>query len=498
MCLRNSFWTVAGFCSATGGRLVLPVGAGGDGAWGDRDKNAITRVSIDSRTIQQGEAFVAIAGENFDGHRFVVDAVERGASLVVVSDEESALVSHSIDVAMLVVEDTVEALGDLARAWRGKLMEAGATTVIGITGSCGKTTTKGFLASILSSVMKGCVSPKSFNNSIGVPLTILSSQLHDRYLIAEIGSNGPGEVSALGEMVGPDVGVITNVGRSHLEGLGSVEGVAREKASLMRTIMEGGCAILPTQDDGGNGIDLMEYVDDERTVERLRLVRFGESVDADVRVVEWELEGEGTGFALGDGTRWFVRARGRHHVLDAAAAIAVAREMGVCDEDIRRGLAGAKLPAMRMEEVVTEGGIRVFSDAYNANPESMRASIDAFTSDEGRMQAGEGRRIVVLGEMLELGAESRACHEEIVELVTRLIDNGWIELAFFVGEGFFEVRDGGRMGEELKGSPEIVFEEAGDESVLGRIADVMRAGDCVLVKGSRRVGLERLVEVLCG
>jgi len=503
--VAKDFWTVAGFGAATGGRLVLPVvPQGGDCAGRNTDDNAIiiTGVSIDSRTIDPGEAFVAIAGEQFDGHRFVGDAVKGGASLVVVSDEDAIDCGREAKVPALVVEDTVESLGNLARVWRGELMEAGKVTVIGITGSCGKTTTKGFLDSILSTIMNGCVSPKSFNNSIGVPLTILSTKLSDRYLLSEIGTNGPGEVAELGGIVRPDIAVITNVGRSHLEGLGSVEGVAREKATLLRTVLKGGCAILPTRDACGSGLDVMEFVEDEgeEALGDLRVVRFGESADADVRVVACEAEGEGMSFELGDGTQWSIGAQGKHHVLDAAAAIAVAWEMGVDDGDIWRGLKVAKLPAMRMEEAVTGGGVRIFNDAYNANPESMRASIETFTGENGGMmrKGGDGRRIVVLGEMLELGAESRSCHEEIVDLVSGLIDDERIDVAYFVGEGFFEVRDRGRSGMVLKESAEMVFEGAADGSVLVRIADVLRAGDCVLLKGSRRVGLERLVEVLRG
>ncbi len=497
--VSNIFWSFGGICIATGGRLMNVPGCGVQTTQMKND-GAISGISIDSRTIQKDEAFIAIRGENFDGHDFVEKAFTRGARLAVVSrtwwehnsntinrDENKAMMAGRDCHTFLVVEDTTTALGDVASVWRECLFNSG-TTVVGITGSCGKTTTKEILNSVLSECKRGSAGIKSYNNEIGVPLTILAAEVDDEYLIVEVGSNSPGEIHALGSITRPDIAIITNVGRSHLAGFGSVEGVAREKAALLSTLVsENSWAVCPA-----DSVEIRPIVPNG-----IRVIWFGESTGADLRLVDEELienkSGWETLFTLEDNSKWHLPVAGKHFVLDGVAVIAVAREMGMNDEDIQSGLLKMKLPAMRMEVVSMPNGIRMYNDAYNANPESTLASIYTFLKMTSRVE--KNHRILILGEMLELGSAAIPCHREIMLKVARMAQRQLIGRAIFVGSAYREASGSGiRFGCALPKGPVLDWVESiDDEEALARLASVFEPGDMILLKGSRRVVLERVI-----
>jgi UDP-N-acetylmuramoyl-tripeptide--D-alanyl-D-alanine ligase len=504
----TAFWNPDAVRAALGGAWVArPPVPGPPGA------PPLAGVSTDSRAIRPGQVFVAIRGDTHDGHAFLRDAVERGASMLVI-DEAAALPAAGLGrpVAVVRVPETRRALLRLAAAYRQTLT---ATRVIAVAGSNGKTTAKRLIDAVLSVRLRGTCSPKSFNNDIGVPLTILAASPADQYLLCEIGTNAPGEVHALAQAVQPDVAVITSIGREHLEGLGSLEGVAREEASLLAHLRPGGVAIVTA--------------DSPHLAEHLRpvanVVTFGRAAHADLRLsaVEHAPSPGGGGPHLG-ALRFAVNGRatytlpliGEHNALNALAAIAVGRRMGLADEQIADALAAASPAEMRMERLSIRG-IDLINDAYNANPESMLAALRTLVA----VGPAAARRVAVLGDMLELGAAAPDAHREIGRAILELDDaaraggGAGINLVVIVGHlGLFiaERLSAGAVspcpasdGASAPSAPDRSRAWPADRYTLvsdlddGRAASVaalLKPGDLVLLKGSRRMRLERIVEAL--
>ncbi|MHC4948920.1 MAG: UDP-N-acetylmuramoyl-tripeptide--D-alanyl-D-alanine ligase [Planctomycetota bacterium] len=445
----------------TGGRWVQPPAAPGAPLRG---------VGIDTREDLAGRLFAAIRGERHDGHAFLADAAAAGATVLMV-EADGAAGPGPAGPGILAVDDTRRALGALGRARRDDL--AGA--VVAITGSAGKTTTKDLLHAALGTTRRGTAAPRSFNNDIGVPLTLLAADPADEYVIVEIGTNAPGEIDALAALTRPDVAVVTLVGHGHLEGLGTPDDVAVEKGAILRHVRPGGLLVLP---------------DDEPRLEAAaaaapgrRIVRFGEGPGADVRVT-----GRGPGWVEVDGCRLPLPLPGRHNARNAAAALAVARHLGVADADAGAGLAAVAGPAMRLERR-RAGGVEIINDAYNANPDSMAAALDTL----GELAPDAARRIVVLGDMLELGAHAEALHGRLGEQVVAADRRAPIAEAVLVGP------HGAAAARVLRvawGDRRVLHVPTLDEAALARIAERIRPGDVVLVKGSRAMALERLVDHL--
>jgi UDP-N-acetylmuramoyl-tripeptide--D-alanyl-D-alanine ligase len=466
-----SFWNVDNLKAAMGGTWVARCAA-----------ESVIGLSTDSRTLKAGQAFLAIKGETFDGHAKVCEAAAAGAPLVVVDDLGAVGGKLPDGVGVLKVGETRRALLRLAAAYR-KTLER--TRVVAVCGSNGKTTTVRMLSAVLArggegeSRWRGTASPRSFNNEIGVPLTILSAMPGDQYLICEIGTNAPGEVATLAEVVQPDVALITSIGREHLERLGSVRGVAREEATVLEHVRSGGA--------GGAGIVTADSAELREVLPSLgsrprAMITFGFDDSADVRVVEVRQSLGGVRFTLNDKAEFVMPILGRHNAANAAGVVAAARRLGMADAEIAAGLAAVKGEAMRLE-VVKAGGVCIINDAYNANPDSMRASLETFFE----VAAEAKRRFVVLGDMLEMGSYSDEGHREVVESLRDRPLHG----AVLVGKAMR-----GAAGALAGTNIEVTLLDDLDEKRAEEVAGKLRAGDAVLLKGSRRMRLERLLPAM--
>jgi len=458
-------FTVGEIAEATGGEIL----AGSAGA-------PAGRIVTDTRTLGAGETFLALRGPKFDGHDFLVQAVERGARCLVI--ERGRAPMHigggELPCAIVAVDDTLEALASLARAVRKRL----ACPVIAVTGSAGKTTLKEMLGHVLGRRLKGRMPPASFNNLVGVPLTLLRAEPDDEFVLCELGTNAPGEIARLADVTRPTIGVVTLVAAAHLEGLGSVEGVAAEKSALVAALPSDGVAVL--------------NADDERVAAmaqqcRGRVVTFGIDNSADLRARDVIQTEQGVQFSVGgpeqgEEVGFALPVLGRHQVLLALAAAAVARELGIPLEETAESLQGFRPPPMRLA-VDQVGGIVLVNDAYNASPESMRVALNLL-----RLWP-ERRRVFFCGDMLELGRHSAAAHAALgraaVEAgVKRLICVGreterTAESAVAAGLAAEAVTRYGKVSEAAAEAPSIV-----------------RTGDVVLVKGSRAMQMEQVSDAI--
>jgi len=427
------------------------------------------RVAIDSRTTVAGDLFVALAGRNHDGHRFVTEAAGRGAVGILAKRAVGRGEAWWVEV-----DDTLAALQALARdrrsGLRGKLAA--------ITGSNGKTTTKELLATCLRPPgREGSViaSPASFNNHVGLPLTLLALDPSTEYAILEVGSSAPGEIRSLAELCRPDLALITTVAESHLAGLGSVDGVAREKGALVEALPASGVAVLNRD---------APFHDYFRSLHSGSTVTFGHDRGSDFRILGVDASVQGLVVMLeergGKRQSYGVPLLGSHNAANIAAAVAAARTLGVTPEDLRDRLQGFRPPPMRME-AIRFGRMLVVNDAYNANPGSARAALASFRDLVPR----DARRVAILGDMLELGDRSADLHREIGAFAATT------GLAGFVGVGV------GMRGAVEAARAEGVGEEArwfeSVEAMMTELGSILRPDDVVLLKASRGVALERCV-----
>ena len=426
------------------------------------DDTKFHQVGIDSRKIHNGALFVAIEGERLDGNDYVADAHARGAA--------GALVSRQIEVPLpqLKVPDTRVALGHMARAWRANF----AIPVVAVTGSNGKTTVKEMIASILKCSRRICVTQGNLNNDIGVPLTIMELEDEHEALVVELGANHSGEIDYLSGLVQPTVGVITNACAAHLEGFESVEGVANAKGELLDHLPSTGDAVL-NNDDG--------FCVDWRLRSRAKSVlTFGFGAGADCTIVgDVVAEVSGCQFTMqlpeGEQVKINLPLVGRHNVLNALAAAAAAHALGVHTEDIVNGLNDANAVKGRLNVLHGRGGAAIIDDSYNANPASVCAALDYLAS-------ANGMRILVLGDMAELGAAAIEMHCEIGRYATHRCD-----ALLTIGSLSRHAADAfGACGQSFKSIAE-----------LSEALEVLLAEDVtILVKGSRVMGLEQLVRLL--
>lgn len=473
---------VAELAGLAGGRL-LP----GDG---DPAVEPTGEVVIDSRAVRPGDVFVALPGEHVDGHDYVAAALAAGAAAVVVGREPA----QPVRGAVVRVDDPAAALSRLAGATAARLREAGARTV-GITGSAGKTTAKDLLAALLVHAGRGdelVATRGSYNNELGLPLTVLRGGAGTRYLVLEMGARGRGHVRHLCELARPDVAVVLGVGSAHLGEFGSREAIAEAKGELVEALDAadpGAVAVL-------NGDDPFVRAMAGRT--QAPVLLFGEGEGNDVRAVDVELDADARlTFGLldrrGGRDAGPVPVRlgltGEQHLGNALAAAAVALHLGVEPAVVAEGLSGvAPVSRHRMEVVDRPDGIRVVDDAYNASPEAVAAALRAL-AHMGRSARPPRRTWAVLGEMLELGEASRVEHDRIGRLAVRLN----IDHLVVVGQGALHVHAGATQ-EGSWGEESVLVDDI--DAARRLLADELAPGDVVLLKASNSVGLWRLADEL--
>ncbi len=432
--------------------------------------------SIDSRTLEPGGCFVALTAER-DGHDFVADAFTGGATV--------AIVGRVVDIgdateprALIRVADPLVALGALGALARDRL--AGAT-VVGITGSAGKTATKDLLAAAIGRARRISASPVSFNNEAGLPLTLLGAEPDTEVVVAEMGARFAGNIADLCAIARPGVGVITNIGLAHAGLLGGRAGVAAVKGELLEALPADGVAVLDAGDEHTPELA-------RRTQARVVRVTLGAVADAQVHATDVAIDEQlrpSFRLATPEGSVAVrLGVRGEHQVLNAAMAAAVALEVGVPLDEIAVGLAGAESAPWRMELTRTPRGVVVLNDAYNASPTSTTAALRALA----RLPV-TGRRMAVLGEMRELGAEADAAHADIGRVA---VECG-VDVMVVVGAEARPVGTGARAA--ARGSVEVV-DVTDAAAALDAVAQRAEPGDAVLVKASRAVGLERVAEAL--
>ena len=433
----------------------------------------IAGVSTDTRSLKPGDLFFALKGEHADGHQYVGSAVELGASGVVISDEGT--VPSRCAAAVVKVDDPLWALGDLAAYYRSKFD----VRAVSITGSVGKTTTKEMLASILERKWKVLKNAANFNNEIGVPLTLFQLDRSHEVVVLEMAMRGLGQIRRLAAIAKPSVGIVTNVGISHIELLGSQSSIADAKAELLAELPPDGLAVL-------NAEDGYYRVMKERFGGRV--ISFGSCKTADVigASIKCSRSGRCNFVVLVEGGAVEVKmpVLGHHNVYNALAAAAAAVGMGVDLQTIREGLEGFSPPAMRMELRKSKGGCVVLNDAYNASPASMVAALKTL-----RTLTGYKRKIAVLGDMFELGDYAPKAHRDVGRA---LAENG-VEMLITVGPMAEAIADGARD----VGFPKDAIQSYGDSAEAGReLKAQIRKGDAVLVKGSRAMKMEEIVKVL--
>ena len=431
----------------------------------------VHRVTTDSRQTQAGDLFFALPGGRFDGHDFLRQAAEHGAGAVVV--ERKRVPAGWSGCPMIAVQNTRKALGQLASRYRDDF----ALPLVVVGGSNGKTTTKELVASVLRQKIATLWSEASFNNDIGVPLTLLRLEKSHQAAVLEAGTNHPGELAPLLKMMRPNYGVITCIGREHLEFFGDVAGVAREEGWLAELLPADGKLFV-------NGDD--EWT--SRIVERTRaaLVRVGLAANNDWRARGLRLDKQGVKFQV-DGPKvdfageYRIHLLGRHQVVNALFAIAIGMELGLSRAEIARGLAECVASKMRLE-LWEHSGVRVLDDAYNANTDSVVAALQTL-----RELPCKGRRVAVLGDMVELGAHSEAAHEEIGRRAAEL----------GVGQLFAVGKMAPAMGRGARGADlNRVFEFADVDTAAAAVKSFVKSGDVVLLKASRATRLERIGDVL--
>jgi UDP-N-acetylmuramoyl-tripeptide--D-alanyl-D-alanine ligase len=428
-------------------------------------------VSTDTRTLRPRDLYLALSGPNFDGNRFARQAGELGAGGLLLRDAPG-IELDGLDARAPVAlhESPRRALADLAAWHRSRL----AIPVVGITGSCGKTTTKDILSQLLAPHLRTVSSPSSFNNEVGVPHTLLLADRDTQALVVEIGTNAPGEIAALCRVARPTVGIVTNVGPSHLEKLGSVEGVAREKSALFASLPEDGLAVL--------NLDC-RYAAEMRAAARSRVVSISVEGDGDFDARDLWFHSGGATFKL-RGREVTSPLPGSHNVYNLLAALAAACGLGLELDALLPAVSRLRGARRRMERIELARGLTLFDDSYNANPDSARAAVRVLSGLHGAE-----RRVLVLGDMLELGANAPELHHGIGCDAAR----AGIDLLLLVGE-LTRATAAGAL--ECGLAPESVVHLGGIEQALARAPGLLGAGDVVLVKGSRRVGLDRLVATL--
>ncbi|WP_296802212.1 UDP-N-acetylmuramoyl-tripeptide--D-alanyl-D-alanine ligase [Thiolapillus sp.] len=427
----------------------------------------ISSVSTDTRSLGEGDLYVALSGPRFDGHDFLEAAARQGAAAAMISRH------CDVDLPLLQVADTRIGLGQMAAAWRRRSQ----ARVVGVTGSNGKTTVKEMLAAILSRRGKTLATRGNFNNDIGLPLTLCRLQDED-FAVVEMGANHPGEIGYLSRIARPDVAVLNNAGRAHLEGFGDLRGVALAKAEILEGLSDEGVFVFNTDDTHA---DLWRQLAASH-----RSLGFGVSADADIRSPEaspdlvWDEQGFHTAFTVqtpsGD-LQIHMRLAGEHNRMNALAAIAAAQVLGAGKEDIEQGLASLQPVSGRLCLLTGQKADWIIDDSYNANPDSVTMAMDV-------LRQAPGRRVLVLGDLGELGEDAARLHAELGEMAA----GSNIDLLFTCGSLSEKTSEAFGAGARHFADQDLLIE---------CLLEDLRSGDVVLIKGSRAAAMDRTVEALC-
>ncbi|MGE5615007.1 MAG: UDP-N-acetylmuramoyl-tripeptide--D-alanyl-D-alanine ligase [Bacillota bacterium] len=443
---------------ATGGRYAVNAGDA-----------VITGISTDSRTIRRGDLFIPLIGENFDGHDFIGDAFEKGAAASLTQRENVNFPGKTV----ILVNNTLKALQDLAAYYRSRFD----IPFIGITGSVGKTSTKEMVACAVGARYNVLKNEGNLNNEVGVPLTIFRLDGSYEAAVVEMGMSAPGEISALAAIVRPKVGIITNIGISHIEKLGSRSNILKAKLELLDGLQPGGLLVL-------NGDDVM--LGGVRDFLDCRTVTFGLGEGVDYMAYNIRSYGEnGTRFDIMDGGIEYdihVPAPGVHNVYNALAALAAGRELGVPVKELALGISRYKPGQMRLN-IIKTGRFTVINDAYNSSPQSVKAALDVLE------EVIAERRIAVLGDMLELGEWSSSAHREMGSYAA----GKKLDYIITVGRRALDIARGAI---ESGLDPEITASFMSNAEALDYLRKVLRPGDAILVKGSRGMKMEEVVRSL--
>ena len=428
-------------------------------------------VTTDTRKVEEGMLFVALKGEKFDGHDFIAEAAKKGAIGAIVNKDYDVSRLEDVEIDILAVNDTLKAYQDLAKLWRSKF----SIPVIGITGSNGKTTTKDLTAAVLSGKWNVLKTQANFNNEIGLPMTLL--QLNKSYDVAvvEMGMRGLGQIKLLTDIAKPTIGVITNVGETHMELLGSIENIAKAKSEMAQAIEIDGKVVLNADD---------EHVAKMHEVTKARPIYFGINHAADVKAFNVKTAGEGkTEFDafIGENMAHFtLNMLGIHNVYNCLAALAVGYACGLTIEEMQKGLASFKPTAMRFEYKKV-GDFNVINDAYNASPMSTKAALSNLA------KVTDGRKILVMGDMFELGSVEVKAHEDIA------VQAKEAGVSIIVTRGTL-TQNTARKAREI-GIPEV-YECANHEEAVAILKKVLQKDDTVLFKGSHGMHIEKIIELL--
>lgn len=428
-------------------------------------------VTTDTRKIEEGMLFVALKGENFDGHDFIAQAAAKGANGAIVNKDYDVSKLDGVEIDILAVEDTLKAYQDLAAFWRDKF----SIPVIAITGSNGKTTTKDLTAAVLSGKWNVLKTQANFNNEIGLPLTLLQLNKHHDAAVVEIGMRGLGQIEAMAKIAKPTIGVITNVGETHMELLGSIENIAKAKGEMAQAIEIDGKVVLNADD---------KFVSKMNELTKATPIYFGINNDADIKAYDIKTLDDGkTEFTakIGNETGKFIlHMLGIHNVYNCLAALGVGYACGLTIKEMQAGLATFKPTAMRFEYKKV-GNFNVINDAYNASPASTKAALANLD------KIAKGRKILVMGDMFELGKVEQKAHSDIGTEAGKY----HVDIVLTRGKLTKFTAQAAR-----KAGIKEVYECASHEEALAVLNKVLQAGDTVLFKGSHGMHMEKIIELL--
>jgi len=483
--------TVSEIIHAAEGVLILGdpsslVGAGSDtGKLADEPRWPPHGISIDTRTLQKGDVYFAVRGDRYDGHRFVNEAIRKGASVCVISQMPPTLnINLSSVLGVIKVKDTRKALADISKYYRKKYGKN--VFMVSVSGSCGKTTVKEMVVHILKGFAPTIYSPGNHNNDVGCPVSLMAISPAFRYGVFELGVSAKGEVGRLADMVAPSLALITNINLEHTATFGSIKDIAEGESEVLSYLPENGIAVLPYEDD------FFQFLK-SKVPKNCRTVTYGFSEEADVCVTKISVWPGPTGFKIihkdagGKVLHNFdcsLPVMGKFNVLNACAAAAVSLALDVPPDVIRDGLKKFSLPAMRFNVKQLESGAILVDDSYNANPGSMRVSLESFVEC-----FPDKKRCLVLGDMLELGEISRKEHYALGEFVAKLP----VSKVLLFGPQSHFVAEGAR--DSLQ--DEKTFTHCADkDSLLKEVQSVISAGTAVIFKASRGMRLDEVIEKL--